>query len=79
MTTMLPIPVLTTERLTLTPLTPADAEPMVAVLADPALYGFTGGHPPDLAALQRRYAAQSRGLAPDGTEWWLNWIVRRAG
>jgi len=51
---------------------------MAVVLADPALYGFTGGEPPTLDALRRRYAAQVTGASPDGAERWLNWIVRLA-
>lgn len=51
---------------------------MVAVLADPALYTFTGGEPPGLEDLRRRYAAQVAGHSPDGAEQWHNWIVRRA-
>jgi RimJ/RimL family protein N-acetyltransferase len=53
-----------------------DAEAMTGVLDDPALYRFTGGEPPALDALRRRYAAQVVGVSPDGSERWLNWIVR---
>ena len=49
---------------------------MVAVLADPALYRFTGGKPPTPVDLERRYRAQVAGRSPDGTETWRNWIVR---
>ena len=49
---------------------------MVGVLADPRLYAFTGGTPPDLATLRDRYERQSRGWSSDGTEQWRNWIVR---
>jgi len=60
----------------LTPLRVEDAEEMVAVLADPALYAVTGGEPPTLDGLRRRYVAQVAGSAePD--ERWLNWVVRR--
>jgi RimJ/RimL family protein N-acetyltransferase len=48
------------------------------VLADSALYGFIGGgpEPPDeLAARVRRQAA---GVSPDGTQAWLNWVIRAA-
>jgi RimJ/RimL family protein N-acetyltransferase len=51
---------------------------MVQVLADPALYRFTGGEPPTLEALRRRYAAQVEGRSLDGAERWHNWIVRLA-
>ena len=44
-------PVLVTARFALEPLVVAHAREMVAVLADPALYRFTGGEPPSPAAL----------------------------
>lgn len=69
-------PALRTRRLTLRPVTPADAEAMVAVLADPLLYTFTGGSPPDLDQLRSRYLRLAGGRSPDGSERWLNWIVR---
>jgi RimJ/RimL family protein N-acetyltransferase len=65
-----------TARLELAPLRPEDADEMVKVLADPALYVFTGDRPPSLAELQARYAAQTVGRSGDGTETWHNWIVR---
>lgn len=65
------------DRLVLEPLTVEHAAGMVAVLADHALYEYTGGEPPTLERLQHRYAAQVAGGAADGSEWWLNWIVTR--
>lgn len=66
---------LATARLRLTPLTVSDAPAMVSVLADPDLYVFTGGDPPTLVQLDRRYRAQVAGPErPD--EHWFNWIVR---
>lgn len=59
----------------LRPLSVADSEAMTAVLADPSLYEFTGGEPPTRDELTRRYAAQTRGQSPDGTERWVNLIV----
>jgi RimJ/RimL family protein N-acetyltransferase len=70
---------LRTSRLRLDPLTVADADEMVPVLADPALYRFTGGSPPSAADLRRRYRAQVAGCSPDGAQGWLNWIVREVG
>lgn len=49
---------------------------MVAVLADPAIYAFTGGEPPGLEQLRARYAYQATGMSSDGHEHWLNWVVR---
>lgn len=66
-----------TRRLRLVPLRPEDADEMVGVLAGEALYTFTGGEPPDLATLRRRFTAMARGHSPDGREVWLNWIVRQ--
>ena len=65
-----------TGRLVLTPLRVDDADEMVGVLASPALYAFTGGEPPTLEGLRRRYAAMVVGRSPDGAQEWLNWIVR---
>lgn len=45
-------------------------------MSDPALYAFTGGRAPTLDELRRRYERQTAGHSPDGTQRWLNWIVR---
>ena len=66
-----------TDRLVMTPLAVADAEAMVEVLADPALYRFTGGVPPTLQELRQRYRRQVAGGSADGDERWFNWVVRR--
>lgn len=65
-----------TERLALTPLRPADADSMVAVLGDERLHEFIGGRPAGLADLRRRYERLVAGSG-DPDEIWLNWIVRR--
>ena len=74
---------LRTDRLRLTPLEPGDAAEMVPVLADPALYAFTGGEPPTLEQLDDRYRRQVAGPpvagSPVAEERWHNWIVRLAG
>ncbi|NNE42945.1 MAG: GNAT family N-acetyltransferase [Gemmatimonadetes bacterium] len=67
---------LRSEALNLRPLVPGDAAEMVGVLADPALYEFTGGEPPSAEALEERYRFQVQGPA-DGRELWFNWIIRR--
>jgi RimJ/RimL family protein N-acetyltransferase len=69
-------PHLRTRRLDLPPLTVDDAAAMTLVLADPALYAFTGGEPPDEATLRRRYARLVAGPADSSREAWHNWIVR---
>ena len=55
-----------------------DAGEMSGVLADPALYRYTGGAPPTEDELRRRYTAQVAGRSPDGTQRWFNWVVRLA-
>jgi RimJ/RimL family protein N-acetyltransferase len=49
---------------------------MAGVLADAALYAFTGGCPPSADELRARYRHQVVGRSPDGGEAWCNWIVR---
>ncbi len=56
-----------------------DAEQLARVLADPALYRFIGGGPPDRRELRSRLARQLRGGSPDRHETWLNWVVLRDG
>lgn len=53
---------------------------MVGVLADRALYRYTGQEtPPTLDELRARYAAQTRGPRPPSTDLWGNWVVRADG
>ena len=73
---MPPASTIETARLDLAPLRPADAGEMVGVLADPELYTFTGGNPPDAGTLRERYERQAGGWSPDRAERWHNWIVR---
>ena len=67
---------LRTARTTLEPLSVDHAEEMAPLLEDPSLHGFTGGRPLGLEELRHRYRGQTRGRSQDGTERWLNWIVR---
>lgn len=69
-------PTLTSERLSLEPLTVDHAEEMAPLLADPALFTFTGGRPASLDELRCRYQRQTLGGSDDGAHRWLNWIVR---
>lgn len=64
-------------RCELVPLTVDDADDMVEVLSDPALYTYIGGAPPALTWLRERYARLVVGHSPDGRQQWHNWIVRR--
>ena len=72
----MPTHAISTARLDLVPLRPADADEMVGVLADPRLYSFIGGGPPDRESLRASYTRQSAGQSADGNEEWHNWIVR---
>jgi len=74
-----PTPRLDTEHLDLVPLAETDADEMSIVLADPTLYAFIGGEPPDPRALRERFARLVVGHSADGTEDWHNWIVRTTG
>ena len=71
-----PATTIDTTRCVLHPLRVEDAAEMTTVLSDPALYEFIGGAPPSRDELERRYAAMVVGQSQDGTQIWLNWIVR---
>lgn len=68
---------LASRRLLLEPLRVDHAGEMAAVLDDPALHTFIGGQPESATALQARYERQEAGRSPDGTQGWLNWVMRR--
>ncbi|MFJ5552785.1 GNAT family N-acetyltransferase [Streptomyces sp. NPDC093225] len=68
---------LTTPRLRLEPLRVDHAPEAVSVFDDVRLHTWTGGTPATLAQLEARYARQSAGRSPDGTQGWLNWMLRR--
>ncbi|MGQ5523366.1 GNAT family N-acetyltransferase [Chitinimonas sp. PSY-7] len=69
--------VLTTQRLTLEPITAAHAAQLLAGLSDEMLYQFIPQNPPaSLEALQTRYKRLESRSSPDGDEWWLNWALR---
>jgi RimJ/RimL family protein N-acetyltransferase len=65
-----------TARLTLEPLRADHADEMFAILDDRALHEYTGGEPPSSDSLRARYARQVAGHSPDGTQGWLNWVLR---
>jgi RimJ/RimL family protein N-acetyltransferase len=67
---------LTTRRLVLEPLRPDHARELAPVLGDAALHAFVGGEPASEAELHARYVRQAEGQSPDGTQGWLNWVVR---
>ncbi len=64
-------------RLDLVPITEADAEEMFEMLLDPHLGAFTGDEPPaSVEALRASYAGLASRRSPDGTQLWLNWVMR---
>jgi RimJ/RimL family protein N-acetyltransferase len=55
----------------------AHAAELYPVIGDPALYAFIDDKAPESeAALRERLARLEARLSPDGTEHWLNWVVR---
>ncbi|MDH5540211.1 MAG: GNAT family N-acetyltransferase [Rhizobacter sp.] len=71
---------LVTERLMLEPLQQRHASEMFALLNDPALYQHLDyGPPATLEHLVDVYRQLEARRSPDGSEGWLNWIVRADG
>jgi RimJ/RimL family protein N-acetyltransferase len=64
-------------RVRLEPLEMEHAEEMAPLLDDPGLHTFTGGQPASVSELQQTYSRWVSGRSPDGTQRWLNWVVRR--
>jgi ribosomal-protein-alanine N-acetyltransferase len=55
----------------------AHAEELFPVLAEAALYEFIDEGPPaSVAALREKLARSESRKSPDGSEHWLNWVVR---
>ena len=71
--------VIETERLRLEPLRVDHAMELAAVLDDERLHQFIGGRPATEAELRSRYASLVAGWSPDGSQGWLNWVVRERG
>lgn len=71
---------LTAGALTLEPQTAAHAEDMFELLREPALYEYLDDEPPASAdALRQRFARLESRRSADGTEHWLNWVIRHQG
>jgi RimJ/RimL family protein N-acetyltransferase len=49
---------------------------MFRVLSDPAIYRYENEPPPSLEWLRARFARLESRTSPDGTQQWLNWVVR---
>ena len=68
---------LRSETLTLEPLLESHADAMFEVLSAPQIYAYIPGKPPEsVAALRERYRRLESRHSADGTQQWLNWIVR---
>jgi RimJ/RimL family protein N-acetyltransferase len=64
----------------LTPRAPHHAAALYAVLRDPRLYTHLDYGPPESAAvLQTLYTQYLGPLSPDGSEYWLNWVILARG
>jgi RimJ/RimL family protein N-acetyltransferase len=70
---------LASDRLILEPLVAAHADAMFAVLSDPAIYAYENAPPRSVAWLRERYTRLESRQSGDGTERWLNWVVRPRG
>jgi len=68
---------LSSGRLELEPLCPEHADEMAPLLDDVGLHTFIGGAPATRDELKGRYIRQVVGRSPDGSQRWLNWVVRR--
>ena len=68
---------LRSDRIVLEPLRVEHAEEMAPLLDDSTLHTFIGGKPANVQELRSRYARQVIGAPPNGSQRWLNWIVRR--
>jgi RimJ/RimL family protein N-acetyltransferase len=65
-----------TARATLEPQIAAHADDMFVVLSDPAIYTYENEPPPSLEWLRKRFARLESRSSSDGSEQWLNWVVR---
>jgi RimJ/RimL family protein N-acetyltransferase len=64
---------------TLEPLVAAHAHEMFEVLGDPLIYEFENEPPSSEAWLEHRYSLLESRCSSDGTEKWLNWVIRLPG
>jgi RimJ/RimL family protein N-acetyltransferase len=60
----------------LEPQVAAHAAEMFDVLSDPAIYEFESSPPVSAAWLTERFTKLESRVSPEGTEQWLNWVVR---
>jgi [ribosomal protein S5]-alanine N-acetyltransferase len=67
---------LVTRRLVLEPQLAAHAEAMYALLQDPAIYRYENEPPQSVDWLRERFRRLESRKSADGSEQWLNWVVR---
>src|SRR5436190_10849029 len=67
------------ERIELDPQTVSHAAEMFAVLSDPAIYEYENEPPRSLEWLQERFRKLESRRSADGTQHWLNWVIRVQG
>jgi RimJ/RimL family protein N-acetyltransferase len=66
-----------TKRMRLEPLCESHAAELFNILSEARMYRFVPQEPPaTLAILARRFALLEARRSPDGTEAWLNWVLR---
>jgi RimJ/RimL family protein N-acetyltransferase len=70
---------LATQRLLLEPQRAEHADEMFALLQDPALYRYENEAPRSVERLRERFARLETRASGDGSEAWLNWVVRLPG
>jgi len=70
---------LVTPRLHLEPQLASHAAAMFEVLSDPAIYAHENAPPISPEWLQERYRKLETRRSADGTEQWLNWVLRGVG
>jgi len=63
-------------NLVLEPQVAAHAQAMFEVLSDPAIYEFENAPPESQAWLEQRFARLESRHSADGSQQWLNWVVR---
>ena len=63
----------------LEPQTAGHADEMFAVLSDPAIYEYENQPPASVEWLRTRFEKLESRRSADGTEQWLNWVVRMTG
>ncbi|MCC2308771.1 GNAT family N-acetyltransferase [Cellulomonas chengniuliangii] len=72
-----PAATLRSSRLVLEPLRPEHATEAFVIFDDARLHAYTGGRPATAEELDDRFTRQSVGRSPDGSQGWLNWMLRR--